>query len=128
MFAWWPWKQSTPMEYQYVASPMPRNSPPEINFWPDRGDGTAPQTGITPRLSTLENHAEWATQARPEAFNLSLQSTPISAVGSDTEIVLDNQTPKQTLTTRQRLEFLRYLIERGIVNEGFDQEKPDNQN
>jgi hypothetical protein len=127
MFAWWPWKQSTPMEYQHVASPMTRNSPPEMNFWPDRGDGTASQTGITPRLSTLESHAEWSTQARPEVFNLSLQSIPISAGGSDTEIVLDEQTQKNAPNTRQRLEFLRYLVERGIVNEGFEQEKSDNQ-
>jgi hypothetical protein len=28
-------------------------------------------------------------------------------------------------TTRQRLEFLRYLVQHGIVNEGFEKEEVD---
>ncbi|MGH2479991.1 MAG: hypothetical protein ACRDHW_10085 [Ktedonobacteraceae bacterium] len=119
VFAWWPWKQSTPMEYQPVTSAVTWNSMPETPFRSTR-EGTIPQTGITPRLSTLEGRSERMTQPRSEDF------PPSATSASSTELTnTSGGRPPHTPTTQQRLEFLRYLIQRGIVNEGFGKDPTD---
>lgn len=117
VFAWWPWKQSTSMEYQPVARPVTWNSIPETPFRSTR-EGIVPQTGMTPRLSTLEGRSERMMQPRSEDLPPAAASAPELAN-------TPGGSPPHTPTTQQRLEFLRYLVQRGIVNEGFEKDLED---
>ena len=131
MFAWWPWKQSTPFEYSNPANPLGKGMLQDT-LSRSTIDGIAPQTGIVPRLSTVEEWPERVVQsdflaADELAKSPSLSSTP----SGDGESMKESTTPAdETLTVaqtspspQQRLEFLHYLIKRGIVNEGFEEEK-----
>jgi hypothetical protein len=116
VFAWWPWKQSTSVEYQPVASSVVWNSTPETPFRSTR-EGIIPQTGTVPRLSTLEGRSERMLQFRSEdqpPATVSGLSTESESASSD----MSHHAP----TTQQRLEFLRYLIQRGTINEGFEKD------
>ncbi|MGH2479491.1 MAG: hypothetical protein ACRDHW_07550 [Ktedonobacteraceae bacterium] len=65
VFAWWPWKQSTPVEYQPVTSAVAWNSTPETPFRSTR-EGITPQNSTWPRLSTLETWPERGMQLHSE--------------------------------------------------------------
>lgn len=119
MFAWWPWKQSTPLEYQHVASGVSSAATPETSLWISE-DGTFPQAGATPRRFTLESRAERLAQPRAEAPEVSPFALPAALrTGADSEEEFEKNAPG-TPTSLQRLEFLRYLVQHGIVNEGFE--------
>jgi len=124
LFAWWPWKQSTPTEYQHVTSVVTRGPSTEASSWP-KLEGTAPQSGAVPRLSTLEDQSERVIRPRSEASDSHSLALPASPINKDTESVTDSdQTLSATPTTQQRrLEFLRYLVQRGIVNEGIEKQE-----
>ena len=126
MFAWWPWKQSTQIEYSPYAGSINKGTTQET-VSKSMNDGIASQTGITPRLSTIQEWPERVVQTDLTAKNelpetLSLGSSgdgePMkkSAIPED-EIPTSMQTSP---STQQRLEFLQYLIKRGIVNEGLE--------
>ncbi len=119
VFAWWPWKQSTPIEYPHVSA-VTRGPTPETTLRTAR-EGIVPQAGATPRRFTLENRADYRVQPRSEAPDLSAPPNPALLAGLDAEA---GATREHTPTTRQRLEFLRYLVQRGIVNEGFEDDRP----
>ena len=118
VFAWWPWKQSTSMEYQPLASSVIWQSTPETPFRSTR-EGVLPQNSALPRLSTVEERSEHsARQSRSEDSSVT-PAAPTGATGTPEE------RPPHTPSTQQRLEFLRYLIQRGLVNEGFEQDPTD---
>jgi len=122
MFAWWPWKHSPPLEYRQASGPLSVSTTAEgISL--SALEGTTPQGSITPRLSTIEE--------RPERMNIppandidgaSLSPLLKPPVDISTEPGTDNAAPAapSTPTPQQRLEFLQYLVKRGIVNEGLD--------
>ena len=55
MFAWWPWRQSTQMDYVPHSSSLNKSTTQESKS-KSFHEGASPQTGITPRLSTMQ---EW---------------------------------------------------------------------
>jgi hypothetical protein len=119
-FAWWPWKQSPPIEYPHVASGVSSNSAPEIPRWTSL-EGPVPQTGATPRRFTVENRAERRVQPLSEVPYSPpfVPPTSLSPVGAEsTETVEDVR--QHAPTPQQRLEFLRYLVQRGILNEDME--------
>jgi hypothetical protein len=131
MFAWWPWKQSTQIEYPHVANPQNKGTPQET-LSRSMIDGIAPQAGIVPRLSTVEEWPERVVQSDPPAANEftdppSLSSKPTG----DGEPMKESPSPgdgtvavtQTSPSPQQRLEFLHYLIKRGIVNEGFEEDR-----
>lgn len=120
VFAWWPWKQSTPIEYPHVSA-VTRGPAPEATLSSTR-EGITPQAGVTPRRFPLENRSERMVHPRAETPDLStlLDSAPFAGPSAEAP-----ETREHVPTTRQRLEFLRYLVQRGIVNEGFEDEQPD---
>lgn len=120
LFAWWPWKQSTPVEHRQVASTMSRGFSPETPSWSQR-EGTISQSGVAPRLSTLENPSERVVQSQPETSDLSPLSVSASPGNRGAESA--GERVPVVPTTQQRLEFLRYLVRRGIVNEGFERKE-----
>ena len=127
MFAWWPWKQSTQIEYSPYANSLNKETAQET-LSKSVTDGIAPQTGIVPRLSTIQEWPERVVQTDVTAKN-ELPETPSLGSSGDGEPMKKSATPKDETpagmqtspSTQQRLEFLQYLIKRGIVNEGVEE-------
>lgn len=118
MFAWWPWKQSTPLEYQHVASAVTSGTVPETSLWTSK-EGTVSQTGATPRRFTLESRTERLVQPPPPEI---VDAPPPGSLVLSMEAAQEAEANATSPTPQQRLEFLRYLVQRGIVNEGFEEE------
>lgn len=122
MFVWWPWRQTPPMEYNHVSGPLNEATPEGVSL--STIEGTAPQTSVTPRLSTIGERPDCLVQTPSPAAN-DLAETPVPPsltppVDTPGEPNKEDISPAvpSTPTPQQRLEFLRYLVERGIVNEG----------
>ena len=131
MFAWWPWKQSTQIEYSNAANPLNKGITQET-LSISTIDGIAPQTGIVPRLSTVEEWPERVVQSDFPTVDEFAESPSLSSTPSgDGETIKESAKPadgtfafSQTPpSSQQSLEFLRYLIKRGIVNEGSEEDK-----
>ena len=127
MFAWWPWKQSTQIEHSPYANSLNKGITQET-LSKSMTDGIVPQTGIVPRISTIKEWPERIVQTDTTAKN-ELTETPFLALSEDGEpvekpVTLADETPagaQNSPSTQQRLEFLQYLIKRGIVNEGVEE-------
>lgn len=135
MFAWWPWKEPTAPEYSHVTSSLNMGTTPESA---SRSviDGVIPQTGMTPRLSTMEDWPERVVQPGFLPTNERVE-TPLSSPpppsppvekGRETLIPVNSGesppaliAPTSSPTAQQQLDFLQYLVRRGIVNEGFEE-------
>ena len=119
VFAWWPWKHTSPEAYRQASGPLGINTSQE-GISRSAVEGTTAQTSITPRLSTIEERPEHTISAQKSTMNDKAE-TPLlpslrTPAESSTEPSNSNAAPAPT--PQQRLEFLRYLVERGIINEG----------
>jgi hypothetical protein len=112
LFAWWPRKRSARAEHLSYANTHSHHSPHEISAWSNRDGSVSAYYPYDGRMSPIEN----MPPARP--FDLAALPTPIMPRN---EALPDGGIP--TPSTRQRLEFLRYLVQQGIVNEGFEEDK-----
>jgi len=128
MFAWWPWKQSTQIEYSPYANSLNKGTTQET-MSKSLTDGIVPQTGNVPRLSTIQEWPERVVQTDVTAINeLPEVASPGSSGGGEPmkkSAMPADETPAGMQTspsTQQRLEFLQYLIKRGIVNEGVEED------
>jgi hypothetical protein len=131
MFAWWPWKQSAQIEYSPYANSINIGTNKET-LSRSMTDGIAPQSGIVSSLSTIDEWPERVVQS-DLTVNDGLTETPsISSTTSlEGEIISKSSTPadgtpanvQASPSPQQRLEFLQYLIKRGIVNEGVEENK-----
>ncbi len=132
LFAWWPWQPSTKTEYLHTTGSLNQGTAQEM---------TARSTidGVAPRRSTIEEWPERIVQPSPPLLEERAESTFPSLPPPPTEKVKEvrigeasassiSPTDAQSLSPRQgdrvpraerQLEFLRYLVKRGIVNEGF---------
>ena len=127
MFAWWPWKQSTQIEYSPFANSINKGTTQET-LSQSMTDSIAPQTGIVPRLSTIKEWPERVVQTDITAKNELTETSSLASSG-DGEPMKKSATPadetpagvQTSPSTQQRLEFLQYLIKRGIVNEGVEE-------
>ncbi len=136
LFAWWPWGQSAEADYAQASGTRMQSTTQETLFLTTAdGPYTQPaQPSITSvAVEPLEEEPQ-IERGRPLSEERS--SSPITP--STKPIVDENNTPSSILeekteaiqeihantqelpapTPQQRLEFLRYLVERGIVNEG----------
>jgi hypothetical protein len=146
---WWPWKKATPeTEYVPVRSLSNKNITQET-ISRSAVDGMTPQSGVAPLVlgqgetscSTID---EWPEPVKQQP---SSSSPPPSAPMPPPSISTTSSEKTETSTTpaletapeptkihgqeerlapfmpaptaEQKLEFLQYLIKRGIVNEGF---------
>ncbi len=129
VFAWWPWRQSTQVEYAPHLSSLNKGTTQESKS-KSIHEATAPQTGTIPRLSTIQEWPERTVQTDEPAKN-SFPETHPSDLLENGEPIEKPAAPANENTTgmqaspsmQQRLEFLQYLVKRGIVNEGFDDDK-----
>jgi hypothetical protein len=130
MVAWWPWKQSTKSEHSHVTNPLNKGSTKE-SLSRSTIDGSVPQAGIAPRLSTIEEHPERVVQsdflAASELTETALPplSSPVVEMTKEPPTHTDEASVvlQPSPSPQQRLEFLQYLIKRGIVNEGFEENR-----
>jgi len=136
LFAWWPWGQSAEADYAQASGTRMQSTTQETLFLPtaDGPHAQPAQPGITSvAVEPLEGEPQ-TESGRPLSEERS--SSPMTP--SIKPIVDENNTPFPILeekknaiqevhantqelpapTPQQRLEFLRYLVERGIVNEG----------
>jgi hypothetical protein len=120
MFAWWPWKYTPPETYRQANAVPPGMNTSQEGISRSAVEGSTAQTSITPRLSTIEERPEHPILPQRPAAN-DLTGTPASpSLPSPTDSAAEpgNSNASLAPTPQQRLEFLRYLVERGIVNEG----------
>lgn len=138
VFAWWPWMNTPESSYTHPVSSINKSIVQDASMY-TTVDGTVSQPGPS---SVAVEHSEdeeiftelsWAipdSDEHPEPF------TPLSLVVEEqSDITLPpSSEPNQhdtltrdlstisipTPTPAQKLEFLRYLVQRGHVNEGFD--------
>lgn len=128
LFPWWSRKQAAPVEYSHVPSSFLPGTSQEGGSLPASGR-VAPQASITPRLSTME---EFPEHLSPASFSMMDEppETPLlpPPITPPHEVVIEARTEpieisSSTPTTQQRLEFLRYLVDRGIVSEWYEEKK-----
>lgn len=144
LFAWWPWKQSTKVEHAHAASPLNKGTTQgAISRSAIDGGASQPQSGIAQRLSTIEEWPERFVQppsppllpppVSPPAAS-EVPETPLpppltSSADKGADIFSSDvpstptPMPGRAPTAEQQLEFLHYLVKRGIVNEGFEEGK-----
>lgn len=115
LFAWWPWKQSPTAENQHVTGAM-SGVAPETSLWLAHEESSS-QAGATYRRSGREN---WAERSGPPLVDGLGPSRAISPYQAGTGL-----SSPPAPTPRQRLEFLRYLVQRGLINEGIEEQPPD---
>lgn len=136
LFAWWPWERSSATDYAQVSGTVVQSTAQEtLLFTTAEGPYIQPpQTGITSvAVEPLEEEpGSESRQFSSEAPSFSSKTPlikPIVDESSNSPSILEekpiakqeaihNTQDTPTPTTEQRLEFLRYLVERGIVNEG----------
>lgn len=140
MFAWWPWRTSPETEYVPVPGALNTSVAQDTMSWTTT-DGIAPQSGVAPlafgpgetSCSTIDNWPERVVQPsplsnekneKPEPPMPLLPATPAIEKATDSNVgnapakaVFSDVPP--TPTPEQQLEFLHYLVRRGLVNEGF---------
>jgi len=138
IFAWWPWKESSSITYSHIVSPLRKGFSQE-SASRSTIDGVAPQAGITPRLSTIEEWPERVVQPEPyfpdASEHAEIPPLPLLPSASPpaeppenmraptTESIPGVRDPARAIppAPEQQLEFLQYLVRRGIVNEGFEE-------
>lgn len=129
MFAWWPWRQSTQIEYTPHFTSLNKGTTQE-SMSKSIHESITPQTGIAPRLSTIQGFPERVVQtdvpAKDEFPEIALPDSLAIGESMKKPAIPENDIPahmQASPSPQQRLEFLQYLVKRGIVNEGFDDEK-----
>ncbi len=119
LFAWWPWHPSTKTEFVHTTGSLNQGAAQEM---------TARSTidGVAPRRSTIEEWPERIVQPSPPLLEERAESTFPSLPPPPAEKVKEVRIGEAsassispTPTAERQLEFLRYLVKRGIVNEGF---------
>jgi hypothetical protein len=133
LFAWWPWSRSNHVNYSQATSSLNRGTTQEL-VWRTSVDGYIPQPGISSVAveqemddSALESLRS-SVDEYPERVSQPYQPEPdeaLPALSSQTNVV---QEPSlfpgdvaAVSSEEQHLTFLRYMVKRGIYNEGFIQ-------
>jgi len=126
LFAWWPWKQTPETSYQQAVSNLNMSMAQETMA--RIVDGSLPQPGsITSVVVEQEKNTPYSTnEGLPD--QLVEQGTPLStdeliSQKHNQPIHAPQDPPTDTqvaATQEQKLAFLRYLVQKGQVNEGFE--------
>ncbi|MHB8600439.1 MAG: hypothetical protein ACYDER_26980 [Ktedonobacteraceae bacterium] len=148
LFAWWPWKTAPETDFVPVTTPIHRgvtqnfrdahNADNAISW--STTEGFAPQSGVTPLIfgqsettrSTIGEWPERVAQSSPFANEKTEPPSSLPPANPPAEQKINNSTSNTSIeapaifsdvpptpTPEQQLEFLAYLVRRGLVNEGF---------
>lgn len=143
LFAWWPWKRSPKSGYAHPVTPRNTGAAQESKLR-TTVDGSVSQPGTTSIAVERAQDTIPPEQHRPippkpeERFVSPPASEEKPALPATSPIDAEKQPkpkPKPTAagedipapTPEQQLEFLRYLVQRGLVNEGFEYGKEPEQ-
>ncbi len=131
MFAWWPWRESTQINYAPHSSSLNKGTNLE-SMSKSIPEGATPQTGIAPRPSTIQEWPERVVQTDVPTKNEFTESSSYASSGDEAPLKKPAPPPDDTPASmqaspslQQRLEFLQYLVKRGIINEGLDEDNRD---
>jgi hypothetical protein len=129
LFAWWPWRNHPETSYAQAVNNANQSTSQEPT-WRTRVGGTVAQPGITSvavehgnNEAGLEGDRQ-ALDKQPEAI-----SQPYQQIGEEKSTISPSPSTAQEITTsannnapteEQHLAFLRYLVQRGLLNEGFE--------
>ncbi len=133
LFAWWPWKLVPEDDFAQTPGTLNKGTAQETLFFTtvDGPYAQPAQPGITSvAVEPIEDDVV-PESGRPTAEERSFPmlssneedsgSIPAPIIEEKIKTVHDPDATSQAMPTptpQQRLEFLRYLVERGIVNEG----------
>jgi hypothetical protein len=128
LFAWWPWKRSSPIAYSEPTTNMSKGVAQE-QVWRSVMEAPMPQLGIA-SVAVEHNTAENASESPPLLSDeLSERLSPLAKHDEPPALprTLPSITSKDTTILpndpssgfEQKLEFLRYLVRQGVINEGF---------
>ena len=129
LLAWWPWKQFPETHSAHMVNL--HQTTLQEKTWRTTADGPTPQPGIT--SVAVEQAREDTTQATREeqVERASLAPSPLTDEQANlphppSEATKDTapsqgESTSSSLTHEQQLTFLRYLVKRGLVNEGFSE-------
>lgn len=133
LFAWWPWKRNAMTAFTSQRRDGAIGNAQEP-LWHVPGDGPLPLPDVTVVAVKQDDDAPSApnsslrpssVEARDKAtFSTTSHDPPSLLSGSDALLHEQNPSvapPRSTL--EQQLGFLRYLVERGLINEGFEEGK-----
>ncbi len=131
LFAWWPWRHASEDDYAQTPGTLNKGTTPEALFFTtvDGPYAQPAQPGITSvAVEPIEEDTVLESgRPTPEERSFSAlkpgteDSSPLPISEEKTKPVQGSGTVAQETpapTPQQRLEFMRYLVERGIVNEG----------
>ncbi len=137
LFAWWPWKRYPETDYAHPQNMMNMGATQE-SILRTTVDGSITQPGTTSvavehaegtdptetNWATTEEHLERVMPSLPEDMNAAFSSSvEPGKKPPQSEGAIEDAPPP---TIEQQLEFLRYLVRRGVVNEGFERgNEPD---
>jgi hypothetical protein len=132
LLAWWPWKQSPETHYAHTLNL--HQAALQEKMWHTTADGPTPQSGVTSvaveqaredvsldaNRTTIEGQVERASQTHSPLADEkpTIPHPPLGEVAKDTATP-SGESISSSLTDGQPLIFLRYLVKRGLVNEGF---------
>ncbi len=151
LFGWWPWRKTPEREYAQAPGLLNKGGMQQESIFRPTGDEVTPHSGVAPliagqgetsqtSLSTIDEWPERVVQATPPPIEkidppqppALLPAPPLndsSLMDEDTfgnAKALFSEDPPPTPMPDQKLEFLQYLVKRGIVNEGFvDGQEPE---
>jgi hypothetical protein len=130
LFAWWPWRKSVENDYSQPVGNVNLGAAQE-SMWRSMYDGPVPQTGMTsvvveqgrdgaPEAADWSPAEEYLVQPPQPPAEESTNSAPLSSADPFQETQTSKgEKPAPSPTFEQRLVFLRYMVKRGLINEGF---------
>jgi hypothetical protein len=137
LFAWWPWGRSSLSDYPQPVALNPTIMSEQV--WRTTMDGPATQPGAAsvavehdlqedkpafPRPTTDERSGRLASSLSNELSSLSSGSPDSNSSAPSPPPSTEHLEHLSSAEQQQRrLEFLRYLVQRGIVNENFSDEQ-----
>ncbi len=127
MFAWWPWRLPAKAENPPTLSTLNKGGAQNAALLSRTPvDEIAPKPEVAPCRSTTE---EWPEHAETPSFPSSPAPLPTPPLEKARETLANTgetssaSGASSAATPEQHLAFLHYLVKRGIVNEGFAEDK-----
>jgi len=126
MFAWWPWRLPAKAEYTPAVSALNKGGAQNTALLSRTPiDEIAPKPEVAPCRSTTE---AWPERVETPSFPSSPAPLPTPPLEKASETLANtgetsSASGELAVTPEQHLAFLHYLVKRGIVNEGFAEDK-----
>jgi hypothetical protein len=129
LFAWWPWRKLPVTGYAQTTSSGTKGTTQEP-IWRTPVEGASPQPGIASVAvdhgndDSLQKGSRSVLEDPQETTKAAHQSSPAENIKSTHGTSQESNSAQRDATApaptlEQRLTFMRYLAQRGLINEGF---------